>query len=106
MLVWFKDNKDALIAIAALVSPVVAVIGTVIASIVSYRAVVTGPRIQREIARETFRMTRAQITAGLYGTSDHQWIVDFRQGIAEAFALGTKRFHIKRAGLAHGARGS
>jgi hypothetical protein len=87
MLDWFHDNKDAVLAIAALSSPLVAMVGTIIAAVVSFRAVTTGPRIQREIARDTIRMTQAQITAGLYGAADHQWITDFRAAIAEALAI-------------------
>jgi hypothetical protein len=89
---WFRDNKDALIAVAALVAPLLAVIGTIISAIVSYRAVVTGPRIQREIARDTIRMTQAQITSGLYGAADHQWIVDFRAAIAQVISVSAEHF--------------
>lgn len=96
MLAWFATNKDAFIAVAALVSPVVAVI----AAAVSYRAVVTGPHIQREISRETsrdtLRIAQAQITANLYGAADHKWISDFRDVVAEAIALGSKRFLMTR----------
>jgi hypothetical protein len=96
MLAWFATNKDALIAIAALVSPVVAVIIGLVSAIVSYRAVVTGPRIQREISKETLRTAQARITANLYGAADHKWISDFRDVVAEAVALGSKRFFMAR----------
>jgi hypothetical protein len=96
MLAWFATNKDALIAVAALVSPIVAVIGGLIAAAVSYRAVVTGPHIQREISRDTLRTTQAQITANLYGAADHQWISDFRDVVAEAVSFGSKRFFMAR----------
>jgi hypothetical protein len=102
MLDWFRDNKDAVVAIAALSSPIVAMFGTLLAALLSFRAVTTAPRVQREIAQETarmtqeiarntIRMTQAQITAGLYGAADHQWIVDFRQAIAEVMTLGVER---------------
>jgi hypothetical protein len=100
MLNWFAKNHVAVVAIGALVAPVVAVIGTIISAVVSYWAVVTAPRIQREISHDTIRMTRAQITSALYGAADHQWIVDFRQAIAEVFALSANRFLTTRAGLA------
>jgi hypothetical protein len=90
MLEWFATNKEAMIAIAALISPIVAVAGTVLASIVSYRAVVTGPRVQREISREQFELTSRQLdlqeramAANLLGTADQKWIEDFRVAIAE-----------------------
>jgi hypothetical protein len=94
MLDWFRDNKDAVIAIAALSSPLVAMVGTIIAAVVSFKAVTTGPRVQRDISRDTLRMTQAQITAGLYGAADHQWIVDFRAAIAEVVALGAERMGV------------
>jgi hypothetical protein len=96
MLEWFAANKDALIAVAALVSPVVAVIGGLISAAVSYRAVVTGPRIQQDISKETLRTAQAQITANLYGAADHKWISDFSDVVAEAVAQGSTRFSIAR----------
>jgi hypothetical protein len=109
LLQWFAANKDALVAIAALVSPVVAVIGTVVAAIVSYRAVTTGPRIQREIAsdqftlqerttREQFALTSRQLdlqerieAAKLLGAADQKWIDDLRGTIADLGGLITER---------------
>ena len=97
MLDWFAANKDALIAVAALVSPVVAVVGGLISALVSYRAVVTGPRIQREIAREQFNLTTrqlelqersialagAQVSANIVGASDQKWVEAIREVVAE-----------------------
>jgi hypothetical protein len=82
VLAWLAANKDALLPITTIL------------------AVVVGPCVQLRIARGTFRMTQAQITSGLYGAADHQWIVDFRQTIADVFALSSNRFHSSRAGLA------
>src|SRR5262249_20693845 len=83
-----------LVAVAALVSPVIAVIGTVVAAFVSYRAVTTGPRIQREIAREQFALTSRQLAlqertavANLLGAADQRWIEDFRETVAELVGL-------------------
>jgi hypothetical protein len=101
MIDWFSDHKDAAIAIAALASPFVVMIGTLVAAMLSFKAITTAPRIQREIAQETARMTQeiardtarrtqAQIRAGLYGAADHQWITDFRAAIAEVLALGNE----------------
>jgi hypothetical protein len=102
MLDWFRDNKDALLAIAVLASPIVAMFGTLLAALLSFRAVTAAPRVQREIAQETakmtqeiarntLQMTQAQITASLFGAADHQWITDFRVAIAEVLALGMER---------------
>jgi hypothetical protein len=77
MLKWLSINKDAMIALAALVSPLIAILGGLVSSVVSYRAVVTGPRIQREIADRQFRLTSSQMTASLFGAADHKWIDDF-----------------------------
>jgi hypothetical protein len=93
---WVHANLEAL----GTLGPYLNTLVTILLALISYRAVVTGPRIQREISRDTIRMTRAQITAGLYGTADHQWIADFRQAIAEVFALSSNRFLTTRAGLA------
>lgn len=98
---WCAAHRDALIAVAALVSPLVAVGGTLISAVVSYRAVVTGPRIQREIAQQQFRLTNrqldlqertialteAQISANLVGIADQKWIEGFRDAIAQLDAL-------------------
>ena len=97
MLAWFATNKDALIAVAALVSPIVAVIGGLIAAAVSYRAVVTGPHIQREISRDTLRtsnkfiarrilvqVTRARASTGTWGMCKHLTHKGFRQFVAGA----------------------
>lgn len=101
LLSWFADNKDALIAIAALVSPVTAVLAT----FVSYRAVVTGPRIQRGIARDQFVLTskqlalqertvalaEAQMSANLLGAADQKSIEDLRETITALEGLITER---------------
>jgi hypothetical protein len=101
LLSWFAINKDAVIAMGALVSPVTAVV----AAMVSYRAVVTGPRIQREIARSQFELTgmqlalqeravaltEAQMSATLLGAAEQKWIEDLRETIAELEGLITER---------------
>jgi hypothetical protein len=100
LLSWFATNKDAVIAMGALVSPVTAVV----AAMVSYRAVVTGPRIQREIARSQFELagkqlalqertvalTEAQMSATLLGAAEQKWIEDLRETIAELEGLITE----------------
>jgi hypothetical protein len=101
LLSWFATNKDAVIAMGALVSPVTAMV----AAMVSYRAVVTGPRIQREIARSQFELTgkqlalqeravaltEAQMSATLLGAAEQKWIEDLRGTIAELEGLITER---------------
>jgi hypothetical protein len=81
MLCWLRDNSAALTVIGALASPIVVLIGTVFVA----------PLMQQRIARNTLRMTQAQITAGLYGSADHQWITDFRAAIVETLVLGAER---------------
>ena len=95
---WLKDNKDGVLALAALISPATAMI----AAFVSYRAVVTGPRIQREIAQrqfdlnnrqiklqeETLALATRQLRANLLGSSDQKWIEAFRDTLAEL--MGTR----------------
>src|SRR5690348_2177972 len=108
LLDWSAIHKDGLVAIAALVSPVVAVIGTVLAAFVSYRAVTTGPRIQREIASEQFALTsrqvavqeptvaltEAQMSANLLGAADQKWIEDVREIIVELHGILLERVTI------------
>ncbi len=69
MLKWLSINKDAMIALVVLVSPLIAILGGLVSSVVSYRAVVTDPRIQREIADRQFRLTssRSWMRAGNFG---------------------------------------
>jgi hypothetical protein len=59
--VWLKDNRDGVLALAALISPATVMLSVFVAAIVSYRAVVTGPRIQREIAQKQFELNNRQI---------------------------------------------
>ena len=46
---WVASNKDALLALAAFLAPVT----SIIVGLVSYRAVVTGPKVQLRIAQRT-----------------------------------------------------
>ncbi len=92
MLEWFKTNQTAVLAIAALLSPVIAVAGTVVAAFVSYRAVVTGPGTQLKIARKQFELTKEQLAlqertaaANLLGAVDQKWIEDFRGAFVELY---------------------
>jgi hypothetical protein len=101
LLSWLADNKDALIAIAALVSPVTAVPAT----FVSYRAVVTGPKTQLKIAGDQFAisskqlalqertvaLTEAQMSASLLGAADQKSIEDLRETVAELEGLISER---------------
>ena len=101
---WLKENKDAMLALAGLISPFTALL----AAFVSYRAVVTGPRIQREIAQEQYRLTNRQIAiqeatvalsdrkmrADLLGSYDQKWIDTFRATLAELIPLVMERMPI------------
>ena len=104
---WLKDNKDGVLALAALISPATAMI----AAFVSYRAVVTGPRIQREIAQrqfdlnnrqiklqeETLALATRQLRANLLGSSDQKWIETFRDTLAELMGLVREKLPIMEA---------
>jgi hypothetical protein len=97
VLLWFATNKDAVLAIAALASPLIAVAGAVWASIMAYRAAVTGPRTQLQIASDQFALTsrqialqersvaltEAQMSANLLGVADQKWIDSFSEALAE-----------------------
>lgn len=87
MLEWLRVNKDALVAIAALLSPLIAVAGTLMAAVVSYRAVTTGPIVQREIAHIQLDLQERTARATLLGAADQKWIEDFRGTLAELLAL-------------------
>jgi hypothetical protein len=76
---WVHANLEVLGTLV----PYLTTLVTIILACISYRAVVTGPRIQREISRDTIRANQDQIRAN----QDHQWVADFRQAMAEAIAL-------------------
>ena len=76
---WFKDNKDVLVAMGGLITPAVAFV----AALVSYRAVVTGPRIQLEIASRQLALQEKIASANLLGAVDQKWIEDFRETFIE-----------------------
>jgi hypothetical protein len=57
VLPWVATNKDALLALGAFLSPVTAII----AAAVSYRAVVTGPKVQMRIAQQQNELAEKQV---------------------------------------------
>jgi hypothetical protein len=57
VLPWVANNKDALLALAAFLAPVT----SIIVGLVSYRAVVTGPKVQLRIAQEQSELTERQL---------------------------------------------
>ena len=84
--------------LAAFLSPVTAII----AAAVSYRAVVTGPRVQMRIAQQQNELAERQQAlhekqsalterqahfAGI-GASEQKWISDFQEMLAHLFELG------------------
>jgi len=108
MLNWFTANKDALIAVAALVSPVVAVVIGLISAVVSYRAVVTGPRIQREISQESLKIAARQValqeqslSANLIGIADQKWADGFADMAAEFASLMNERASLEAVRRQH-----
>jgi hypothetical protein len=91
VLPWVATNKDALLALGALLAPVT----SIIAAAVSYRAVVTGPRIQMHIARQQnqlaekqLALTEQQARFSSIGASEQKWISDFQEMLAHLFAIG------------------
>jgi hypothetical protein len=93
---WLASHKDGVISLAALISPLMALV----AAMVSFRAVVTGPKIQLQIAQQQFNLNERQLTiqskavelqgkqisANLMGAYDQKWISEFRDTMAEAIA--------------------
>lgn len=104
---WLRDNKDGVLALAALISPATALV----AAFVSYRAVITGPRIQHEIAKrqsvsnnrqielqqESLALATRQLRANLLGSYDQKWIEGFRDALAELTGLVGERVPIIQA---------
>jgi hypothetical protein len=91
VLPWVAANKDALLALGAFLAPVT----SIIAAAVSYRAVVTGPRVQmriaqqqNELAEKQFALTEQQVRVASIGVSEQKWISDFQEMLAHLFALG------------------
>jgi hypothetical protein len=91
VLPWVATNKDALLALGAFLSPVTAII----AAAVSYRAVVTGPKVQmriaqqqNELAEKQFALTEQQARAVSIGALEQKWISDFQEMLGHLFALG------------------
>jgi hypothetical protein len=91
VLPWVVTNKDALLALGAFLSPVTAII----AAAVSYRAVVTGPKVQmriaqqqNELAEKQFALTEQQARVASIGALEQKWISDFQEMLGHLFALG------------------
>jgi hypothetical protein len=97
VLQWGANNKDALLAYAAFLAPVT----SIIVGLVSYRAVVTGPRTQLQIAKEQSKLTERQLALQekqfqttlhqlqytVFGATEQKWIDDFRDTLGQMFAI-------------------
>jgi hypothetical protein len=97
VLPWVANNKDALLALAAFLAPVT----SIIVGLVSYRAVVTRPRVQLRIAQEQHKLTERQLALQekqfeatlhqvhftVFGASQQKWIDDFRDMLSQLFGL-------------------
>jgi hypothetical protein len=84
VLPWLATHKDALLALGAFLAPVT----SIIAAAVSYRAVVTGPRVQMRIAQQQnelaerqltmherqFAVTEQQLRFTMFGAFEQKWI--------------------------------
>ena len=99
---WAGTNKDALLALGAFLAAFLAPVTAIIAAAVSYRAVVTGPRVQMRIAQQQnelaerqqalhekqFALTEQQLRFTIFGASQQKWISDFQEMLAHLFGLG------------------
>jgi hypothetical protein len=99
---WAGTNKDALLALGAFLAAFLAPVTAIIAAAVSYRAVVTGPRVQMRIAQQQnelaerqqalhekqFALTEQQARIASIGASEQKWISDFQEMLAHLFELG------------------
>ena len=97
VLPWVTNNKDALLALAAFLAPVT----SIIVGLVSYRAVVTGPRVQLRIAQEQSKLTERQLVLQekqfqatlhqlqftVFGTTAQKWIDEFRDMLSQLFGI-------------------
>ena len=89
-LTWSIENKEGLVVVIAIISPFSAAITAILAALISYRANITGPRTQREIAKQNFeiskeqlRFQRQQAEATLYGAYNQRWVDKFSEKAAE-----------------------
>jgi hypothetical protein len=99
MLKWAGTNKDALLALGAFLAAFLAPVTAIIAAAVSYRAVVTGPRVQMRIAQQQnelaerqqalhekqFELTKQQLRFAIFGASEQKWISDFQEMLGYLF---------------------
>jgi hypothetical protein len=106
VLPWVAANKDALLALGACLAPVT----SIIIAAVSYRAVVTGPRVQMRIAQQQnklaerqhalhekqFELTQQQLRFAIFGASEQKWISDFQEMLGNLFGIA------QRSGVIHG----
>jgi hypothetical protein len=100
VLPWVANNKEALYTLAAFLAPVT----SIIVGLVSYKAVVTGPRVQRRIAQEQaklterqlslqekqFRTTLHQLYFTVFGAVEQRWIDTFRDMLSEIFSISDR----------------
>jgi hypothetical protein len=91
---WLKDNKEAVIPLAALLA---AMLSPAIALVVSYRAV----GIQRETGANTLAFATRQLRANLLGSYDQKWVDAFRDALAELMGLVRERLPIMEARTQH-----
>jgi hypothetical protein len=87
-----------LLALAAFLAPVT----SIIVGLVSYRAVVTGPRVQLRIAQEQSKLTERQLVLQekqfqatlhqlqftVFGVTAQKLIDDFRDMLSQLFGIG------------------
>ena len=84
---WLVAHKEGAVTFGVLVTPLIALVGTIYAARTSYRASVQGPITQRAIADQQIAFQRRQARASLQGTYDQRWIADFRTAVASAVTI-------------------
>jgi hypothetical protein len=90
-----KQRRSVGLILGAFLAAFLAPVTAIIAAAVSYRAVVTGPRVQmriaqqqNELAEKQFALTEQQALFASIGASEQKWISDFQEMLAHLFALG------------------
>jgi len=87
-------HQAGLLVLAAVISPPV----STIISLVGYRGVIRGQRVQREISRDQLRFQRQNAEATLYGAYNQRWVDKFTEKSAKLItsAAEIQRISAKR----------
>src|SRR3954464_8686574 len=108
---WLTTHKDALLALGAFLAPLT----SIIAAAVSYRAVVTGPRIQLQIAKQQndlanrqhelnerqFELSFRQARSPIVSAMEERWITEFQITLSDLFSGAAKLQNIRQLWETH-----